>query len=114
MNASLFLDWSWQSTTWSILIVITSAISTVAMIILLLPVFRRYALARPNGRSNHRVPTPQGGGFAVITITFGLFLLYYIIFSSELLSPSIIATLGASIGLLIIGGVDDIRPSRAI
>ena len=27
---------------------------------------RRYALARPNARSSHAVPTPQGGGIAVI------------------------------------------------
>jgi UDP-N-acetylmuramyl pentapeptide phosphotransferase/UDP-N-acetylglucosamine-1-phosphate transferase len=33
---------------------------------LLLPLLRRYALARPNARSSHVEPTPQGGGIAVI------------------------------------------------
>jgi UDP-N-acetylmuramyl pentapeptide phosphotransferase/UDP-N-acetylglucosamine-1-phosphate transferase len=33
------------------------------------PLLQRYALARPNARSSHRVPTPQGGGIAVIAAT---------------------------------------------
>ena len=32
---------------------------------LLRPLLARYALARPNARSSHKVPTPQGGGMAV-------------------------------------------------
>jgi UDP-N-acetylmuramyl pentapeptide phosphotransferase/UDP-N-acetylglucosamine-1-phosphate transferase len=30
------------------------------------PLFARYALARPNARSSHEAPTPQGGGVAVV------------------------------------------------
>ena len=33
------------------------------------PLLQRYALARPNARSSHRVPTPQGGGIAVVAAT---------------------------------------------
>ena len=33
------------------------------------PLLQRYALARPNPRSSHRVPTPQGGGIAVVAAT---------------------------------------------
>ena len=33
------------------------------------PLLARYALARPNARSSHRIPTPQGAGIAVITAT---------------------------------------------
>src|SRR5258707_4928938 len=47
------------------LVVIAAGCSAV-LIMLLLPMFRRYALARPNARSSHRIPTPQGGGAAVI------------------------------------------------
>ncbi|MPZ57876.1 MAG: glycosyl transferase [Rhizobiales bacterium] len=36
------------------------------------PVLQRYALARPNARSSHIVPTPQGGGIAVIGVTLTL------------------------------------------
>ena len=37
-----------------------------ALIVLLYPLLKRYALAKPNARSSHRTPTPQGGGIAVI------------------------------------------------
>jgi UDP-N-acetylmuramyl pentapeptide phosphotransferase/UDP-N-acetylglucosamine-1-phosphate transferase len=30
------------------------------------PLWRNYALARPNARSSHKQPTPQGGGIAVL------------------------------------------------
>ena len=30
---------------------------------------KRYALAKPNARSSHKLPTPQGGGIAVIAAT---------------------------------------------
>ena len=30
------------------------------------PLLLRHALAQPNARSSHRVPTPQGAGIAVI------------------------------------------------
>ncbi len=33
------------------------------------PLLQRYALARPNARSSHRIPTPQGAGIAVIVAT---------------------------------------------
>jgi UDP-N-acetylmuramyl pentapeptide phosphotransferase/UDP-N-acetylglucosamine-1-phosphate transferase len=33
------------------------------------PLLQRYALARPNARSSHRIPTPQGAGIAVISTT---------------------------------------------
>lgn len=33
------------------------------------PQLQRYALARPNARSSHRIPTPQGAGIAVIAAT---------------------------------------------
>src|SRR5215472_4790695 len=39
------------------------------LILLLRPVLRRHALARPNARSSHHEATPQGGGVAAITAT---------------------------------------------
>jgi len=34
-----------------------------------MPLFRRYAMARPNARSSHATPVPQGGGAAVAAAT---------------------------------------------
>jgi UDP-N-acetylmuramyl pentapeptide phosphotransferase/UDP-N-acetylglucosamine-1-phosphate transferase len=36
------------------------------------PLLLNYALARPNTRSSHRIPTPQGGGIAVIAATLSV------------------------------------------
>jgi UDP-N-acetylmuramyl pentapeptide phosphotransferase/UDP-N-acetylglucosamine-1-phosphate transferase len=49
-----------------------AALLCASLIILLRPVFQRYAMARPNPRSSHKVPTPQGGGIAVIATTIGI------------------------------------------
>ena len=50
-------------------LMVVAAFCSAALIMLLLPLFRRYALARPNARSSHSIPTPQGGGVAVILAT---------------------------------------------
>src|SRR5690349_8646234 len=47
----------------------SSAVVSLTVIACGYPLFRRYALARPNARSSHREPTPQGGGIAVVTAT---------------------------------------------
>jgi UDP-N-acetylmuramyl pentapeptide phosphotransferase/UDP-N-acetylglucosamine-1-phosphate transferase len=86
-----------------------SAFVCVALIVILHPFLQRYALARPNARSSHRQPTPQGGGIAVIAATiaataFGLFSL-----GAPLAAP--LAT--AIAGVIVIAGVgaaDDVHP----
>lgn len=50
-------------------IVAASAVLTIALIVWLRPFLLRYALARPNARSSHKTPTPQGGGMAVVAAT---------------------------------------------
>jgi UDP-N-acetylmuramyl pentapeptide phosphotransferase/UDP-N-acetylglucosamine-1-phosphate transferase len=42
------------------------------LIIVLRPLLTRYAMARPNARSSHTIPTPQGGGIAVIAGTIAI------------------------------------------
>ena len=43
-----------------------SALLACVSIALAQPLLRSYALARPNARSSHRVPTPQGGGIFIV------------------------------------------------
>ncbi|HZB61421.1 MAG TPA: glycosyl transferase, partial [Microvirga sp.] len=45
---------------------IGAAVLSAVLIVVLKPLLVRYALARPNARSSHKVPTPQGGGIAVV------------------------------------------------
>ena len=47
-------------------VVAAAALVCAALIVALRPLLARYALARPNPRSSHKVPTPQGGGIAVV------------------------------------------------
>src|ERR1700733_15597638 len=58
--------------TTSAAIVVTAALLCAILIIVLHPLLERYALARPNARSSHKVPTPQGGGIAVIAATIAV------------------------------------------
>ena len=48
------------------LVFLVAAATSVGLILLLRPALARYALARPNARSSHKIPTPQGGGIAVV------------------------------------------------
>ena len=52
------------------LVFLVAAATSVGLILLLRPALARYALARPNARSSHKIPTPQGGGIAVVAATF--------------------------------------------
>jgi UDP-N-acetylmuramyl pentapeptide phosphotransferase/UDP-N-acetylglucosamine-1-phosphate transferase len=51
------------------LVVAVAAFISAAIILVLLPLLQRYALAHPNARSSHRKSTPQGGGIAVVAAT---------------------------------------------
>jgi UDP-N-acetylmuramyl pentapeptide phosphotransferase/UDP-N-acetylglucosamine-1-phosphate transferase len=90
---------------------VAAAVLCGALIILLRPLLRRYALARPNARSSHTIPTPQGGGIAVVLATLIVTAAVYFLLSG--LSRAFI-TFGllsvATIGLAIVGVLDDINP----
>jgi UDP-N-acetylmuramyl pentapeptide phosphotransferase/UDP-N-acetylglucosamine-1-phosphate transferase len=50
-------------------ILASAAVVTATLILALRPWLQRYALAKPNARSSHKLPTPQGGGIAVVAAT---------------------------------------------
>ena len=49
--------------------VLVAALTSATLIVALYPLLQRYSMARPNARSSHASPTPQGGGIAVIAAT---------------------------------------------
>jgi UDP-N-acetylmuramyl pentapeptide phosphotransferase/UDP-N-acetylglucosamine-1-phosphate transferase len=53
----------------SLMIAAAAACVSAALVKLLMPLLLRYAMARPNARSSHTVPTPQGAGLAVMLAT---------------------------------------------
>ena len=75
------------------------------------PLMMRYALARPNARSSHRIPTPQGGGIAVLA---GAFLALGLALTSTPIDAGarqgLVLVMMASTLLAIVGAWDDIRP----
>ncbi|MBN9040800.1 MAG: glycosyl transferase [Rhizobiales bacterium 62-47] len=72
------------------------------------PVLIRYLLAKPNARSSHSIPTPQGGGFAVVGATLiagGL--------ASAIIMPqtwtSLAIVFAAVVFIAAVGALDDFR-----
>lgn len=73
------------------------------------PLLIRYAMARPNARSSHKVPTPQGAGIAVISVTL-LVAGCSIASLSVSATPALWVLFGATILIATIGAIDDLRP----
>jgi UDP-N-acetylmuramyl pentapeptide phosphotransferase/UDP-N-acetylglucosamine-1-phosphate transferase len=79
------------------------------------PLLRRYALARPNARSSHKTPTPQGGGIAIVATTLGATALAaYGIPAFPGGAHELTWVFGAAILLAVVGAVDDIRMLEAV
>jgi UDP-N-acetylmuramyl pentapeptide phosphotransferase/UDP-N-acetylglucosamine-1-phosphate transferase len=53
-------------------ILAVAAALSASLIVALRPWLARYAVAKPNARSSHKIPTPQGGGIAVVGATIAV------------------------------------------
>jgi UDP-N-acetylmuramyl pentapeptide phosphotransferase/UDP-N-acetylglucosamine-1-phosphate transferase len=82
--------------------------ASAGLIVALGPLLQRYALALPNARSSHRIPTPQGGGIAVAAATLVATALAAVVVGSE---PGVRLplVLGAFVFIAVVGAVDDMR-----
>jgi len=85
-----------------------SALLTYGLIRLLFPLMERYALARPNARSSHITPTPQGAGIAVLAS------LVIVVALALLIMPlpgdaawRLAGVLAAAVAMGIVGAIDD-------
>lgn len=92
-------------------LLVASALLSSVVIMLLRPSLQRYALARPNARSSHTIPTPQGGGIAVVIAALGLAII--VVLASGKFGPAEISQLWrvftATALIAIVGAIDDIR-----
>ncbi len=92
------------------LVPLVAAAVSAGLIFILRPILQRYALAMPNARSSHRIPTPQGGGLAVVAGTIVAALLVPDAFGSPVTSTALLAVFAASIFIAMVGAFDDVRP----
>ncbi|MEN3385276.1 MAG: hypothetical protein V7608_5320 [Hyphomicrobiales bacterium] len=97
------------------LVLITAMAASAGLIVVLRPYMVRYALARPNARSSHREPTPQGGGIAVVAATLASLWLGIALSSPDIAANwQFLALTAASAVLALTGVVDDIRGLGAL
>ena len=99
--------------TTSLAIAATAAVICAMLIVALRPLLQRYALARPNARSSHVTPTPQGGGVAVIAAT-AIGAALTVLSGSTASGTAILIVLAAAFCLAAVGMVDDLRPIPVI
>ena len=91
------------------LVPVAAALICAGLIVLLRPLLQRYALARPNARSSHITPTPQGGGIAVMAATAIAAALTGLL-GQPFPGNAIAVVLTAALCLAVVGMVDDLRP----
>jgi len=95
---------------------IAAVVLCAALIVALMPLLVRYAMARPNARSSHVKPTPQGGGLAVVATVL------VIAVPCALALPGfdpvqlhqLWLVLAAAAFLTAVGAIDDIRTIEAL
>jgi UDP-N-acetylmuramyl pentapeptide phosphotransferase/UDP-N-acetylglucosamine-1-phosphate transferase len=92
-------------------VAVLAALISTGLIRALLPWLQSYALARPNARSSHRQPTPQGGGAAVIMATVVAAGVGAALASASLdgATGQFLALTAAATLLAVVGAIDDIR-----
>jgi UDP-N-acetylmuramyl pentapeptide phosphotransferase/UDP-N-acetylglucosamine-1-phosphate transferase len=96
-DASLFL-----------LAIVVAAIISAGLTAAIRPLLLKHALAKPNARSSHRIPTPQGAGIAVIAAT--LLVAAAIVIGTGAARVNIpISVFGATLFIAMVGLADDLK-----
>src|SRR3979490_2327726 len=92
----------------SLFAVVLAAACSACLTWALRPLLVRYALARPNARSSHRIPTPQGAGIAVIGAT--LVVAGAIVAYADTVNLNVtVAVFAAPLFMAIVGFADDVK-----
>jgi UDP-N-acetylmuramyl pentapeptide phosphotransferase/UDP-N-acetylglucosamine-1-phosphate transferase len=98
---------------WMLPMALAAAVVSAVMIRLIRPQLLKHALAKPNARSSHDAPTPQGAGIAVIAATLliaGCAFVYIDDASSNFSSSTFLPWLfAATLFIAALGFADDIK-----
>ena len=92
----------------SLLAIPAAALLSAGMTRAILPLLLKHALAKPNARSSHRIPTPQGGGIAVIGAT----VVVAGAIMASVAAPDLgipVAVFGATLFIAAVGFADDVH-----
>ena len=93
---------------WMLVATATAAMLSAVLIRIIRPLLLKHALARPNARSSHRLPTPQGAGIAVIAATLAVAgAIIAGVDTSGAQFP--IAIFGTTLFMAVVGFADDLR-----
>src|SRR4029078_13466043 len=99
-------------------ILVVSAAPTIVLILAIEPLLVRYVMATPNARSSHAIPTPQGGGIAVMLAVIVVCVLVLLDVPGVADRIALLQVLVAAFGLSVLGLTDDARalsaPGRVI
>jgi UDP-N-acetylmuramyl pentapeptide phosphotransferase/UDP-N-acetylglucosamine-1-phosphate transferase len=91
-----------------LLAVLAAAVLSALMTWAIRPVLLRHALATPNARSSHRIPTPQGAGIAVIAAT--LLVAGILTACAGTMALTIpVAVFAAALFMAVVGFADDLK-----
>jgi UDP-N-acetylmuramyl pentapeptide phosphotransferase/UDP-N-acetylglucosamine-1-phosphate transferase len=94
-------------------ILIAATLASALLILALRPLLRRYAMAQPNSRSSHTLPTPQGGGIAVVATTIiACLATLYLLPMGAAGTPSLPITFAAVVLMAGVGVLADIHPDN--
>ena len=111
MNGEPTISWF----TNSLVILAGAAMLTALSILLLSPLLKRYATARPNARSSHKTPTPQGGGIAVLaTVLIISYAALYFLPAHTAAALRFPITSGAIVLIAGVGVIADIHPENFV
>lgn len=113
-GSAINLEFAYTALAFALLLAIAGGVSA-ALLLLLRPLLLRHVLAKPNQRSSHNVPTPQGGGIAVIAaVVVAAGCAFVLVPGLESSARTLGVLMAATIGLAIVGASDDVRPLGAI
>lgn len=90
---------------------LAAAALSYGLVLWLKPLLARHTLAKPNARSSHKVPTPQGGGIAVLAAVLLVATAGQIVLDQQPAELTRLAIIfAATVGLALVGAIDDMRP----
>jgi UDP-N-acetylmuramyl pentapeptide phosphotransferase/UDP-N-acetylglucosamine-1-phosphate transferase len=97
-----------SESTLSLFAILAAALLSAGMTKAIRPLLLQHALAKPNARSSHRIPTPQGAGIAVIGATLMVTAAIFAwVGTIDLKIPA--AVFGATLFIAMVGLADDVK-----